>query len=51
MNLPNINLVQENTRRNKKGKKEKRTKVITQLPEFKKKKLNYKEQVYEKSIA
>ncbi len=38
MNLPNINLVQENTRRNRKGKKEKRTKVITQLPELKIKK-------------
>jgi len=38
MNLPNMNLVQENTRRNRKGKKEKRTKVITQLPGFKKKK-------------
>jgi hypothetical protein len=34
MNLPNMNLVQENTRRNRKGKKEKRTKVITQLPRF-----------------
>jgi len=35
MNLPNINLVQENTRRNRKGKKEESTKVITQLPGFK----------------
>jgi hypothetical protein len=34
INLPNINLVQENTRRYRKGKKEKHTKVITQLPGF-----------------
>jgi hypothetical protein len=43
MNLPNFNLVQENTRRYRKGKKEKHTKVVTQLPGFLKKKLNYKE--------
>jgi hypothetical protein len=32
--LANINLAQENTRKNRKGKKEKGTKVITILPGF-----------------